>query len=142
MNRSDILVCVAAYFVIGAASVMGAKWYVNISAPISISNSDVVDIALDQCDEWESFHVPGISQPATIPAHDAALEDLAEVVGIVVQGQARAYQIDAMSMPAEAMSESGPEIEYFLTRHVVNDFVSGRCHKARPPASGPAGRFS
>jgi hypothetical protein len=55
---------------------------------------------------------PGIRVPPTRSAEKAGLADDAEIIGVCVEGQTRAYLIDAMSR--------GP------TSHVVNDILAGR----------------
>jgi hypothetical protein len=55
---------------------------------------------------------PGIRQPATSSVQDSALAEDAEVIGITVEGRARAYSVAALS--------GGP------AWHVVNDVVRGR----------------
>lgn len=55
---------------------------------------------------------PGVRLPPTRSAEKAGLEDDAEIIGVSVEGQTRAYLIDAMIR--------GP------TSHVVNDILAGR----------------
>jgi hypothetical protein len=55
----------------------------------------------------------------------ATIGDSAVVIGVVVAGEARAYSIDAMRMPPEAIGEDAPDIDYFMKRHVVNDLIGG-----------------
>jgi hypothetical protein len=60
----------------------------------------------------QRFSYPGIRQPQTRSAQEAALAEDAEVIGVLVGGKARAYSIAAMS--------KGPE------SHVINDVIAGR----------------
>jgi hypothetical protein len=55
-----------------------------------------------------SFSVPGIVQPAVEPATSAAVPDTAEIIGVVVNGCARAYCISEMHNPLA---------------HIVNDVI-------------------
>ncbi len=54
------------------------------------------------------FISPGIDQPPTRPALESGLDDGSMVIGIEVDGKARAYAASAMSSP---------------TQHIVNDLV-------------------
>ncbi len=55
--------------------------------------------------------IPGIRQPATLPADKVALDDDTPVIGIFAGGRARAYLLEAF--------ERGP------ASHLVNDVVGG-----------------
>ncbi len=57
------------------------------------------------------FSFPGIRQPRTRSAQEACLSEEAEVIGVCVQGKARAYSLAALSQ--------GPQ------SHVVNDMIAG-----------------
>lgn len=59
----------------------------------------------------QHFSYPGIRQPPTRSAQEASLPEDAEVIGVFVEGKARAYSIAAMS--------KGPE------SHVINDLLAG-----------------
>jgi hypothetical protein len=54
------------------------------------------------------FMTPGIDRPHAIPAAEADIDDDAEVIGIAVEGQSRAYLVKAMSG---------------MTTHIANDIV-------------------
>lgn len=58
-----------------------------------------------------AFTPSGLRTPPVLPAAKAGLPDEASVVGVVVDGKARAYAIQALSSPAQ---------------HVINDLVSER----------------
>jgi hypothetical protein len=60
---------------------------------------------------WRKVEGPGISRPPIRRAEDAKLPDDEEVIGIVVDGQARAYRVKAFDD---------------LSRHIVNDLVGDR----------------
>src|SRR5579883_1827462 len=53
-------------------------------------------------------HFEGLRQPETHRAQDAKLDDADEVMGVVVNGKARAYRLKTMMNPQE---------------HVINDLV-------------------
>jgi hypothetical protein len=77
-------------------------------------------------EEWESYQAPraepsdsdifivvsGIPMPPAQPASEAGLDEDAEVIGVCVGGQARAYAVASMG--------------FSPTRHVVNDMLGGR----------------
>lgn len=71
-----------------------------------------------------NLNVPGISVPAIYKADDVRLPEGASVLGIVVDGVARAYLVDALSMPVGHIvtGPNDPGIRE-LGRHVVNDQV-------------------
>lgn len=52
--------------------------------------------------------IPGITAPELTAAADATLPDESSIIGIVVQGEARAYAVDAMSA---------------VNAHVINDVI-------------------
>jgi hypothetical protein len=56
--------------------------------------------------------LPGIRQPPTQSVDEAELDDDAEVIGVCVQGRARAYEVASLAV--------SPKF------HVVNDVLSGR----------------
>src|SRR5262249_7607260 len=56
---------------------------------------------------WPFEHA-GVIQPSTVTAENASLRDREEVIGVEVNGKARAYRITAM---------------HDLTQHVVNDKI-------------------
>jgi Protein of unknown function (DUF3179) len=60
---------------------------------------------------WRKVEGPGISRPPTRRAADAKLADDEEVIGIVVDGKARAYRVRAFDQ---------------LERHIVNDLIGDR----------------
>jgi hypothetical protein len=76
----------------------------------------VVPASAFVCPTWQKpvgkTFWPGIQQPPTQSADEADLQDDAEVIGVCVEGRARAYEIAALS--------GGPEF------HVVNDLLAGR----------------
>jgi hypothetical protein len=55
---------------------------------------------------------PGIQQPPTRSPHEVGLTEDAKVIGVYVEGRARAYAIAALSRGA--------------TSHVINDVIAGR----------------
>jgi len=59
---------------------------------------------------------PGIRQPATHPAAAASLADEDEIIGVVVDGRARAYALSAFT----AIPTLGDP-----SQHVVNDLLAG-----------------
>jgi len=61
--------------------------------------------------------VSGIERPPMVPAAEAKLPADAAVIGVVVDGQARAYPLQRLSGMME---------------HVVNDLVAGRMGQMRP----------
>src|SRR5207244_3603110 len=58
---------------------------------------------------WK-FEAEGILRPPTVKADDAVLADDEEVIGVVVDGRARAYRLEALRRPPF---------------HIVNDLVAG-----------------
>ena len=60
---------------------------------------------------WKKVEGPGIRRPPTRRAEEAKLPDDEEVIGIVVDGKARAYRVRAFDD---------------LSRHIVNDLVGDR----------------
>jgi len=55
--------------------------------------------------------MPGVRQPRAVPALAAGLTDTDEVIGVVVNGKARAYAVQAMA--------GRPQ------NHVINDLIAG-----------------
>ena len=60
---------------------------------------------------WRKVEGPSISRPPTRRAEQAKLPDYEEVIGIVVNGKARAYRVKAFDDPS---------------RHIVNDLIGDR----------------
>jgi hypothetical protein len=60
---------------------------------------------------WRKVEGPSISRPPTRRAEQAKLPDYEEVIGIVVDGKARAYRVKAFDDPS---------------RHIVNDLIGDR----------------
>jgi hypothetical protein len=57
-----------------------------------------------------SFSLPGISSPPVVPANSASTTGTSEVIGVVVNGHARAYCVSEMQSPLS---------------HVINDMIDG-----------------
>jgi hypothetical protein len=57
---------------------------------------------------WRKIDLPGIIKPPTVPAHAARLRDDEEIIGIVVDGKARAYRLEALLDPKQ---------------HIINDLI-------------------
>lgn len=62
--------------------------------------------------------VPGIFLPELCPAHLAHVADISPVIGVVVNGEARAYLRDALEFYASNDRSD-------LSSHVINDVVGG-----------------
>ncbi len=71
--------------------------------------------------------VMGIRNPVTCPADRVDLPDDAVVMGVVVRDKARAYLLDALSIPVGTVVTQGVDDEgmRLLARHVVNDRLNG-----------------
>ena len=59
---------------------------------------------------WRKIDLPGIVQPPTVPADVARLNEDEEIIGIVVDGKARAYRLKALLDPQQ---------------HIINDLIDG-----------------
>jgi hypothetical protein len=79
----------------------------TISAPTSVSMYDMEKMM--RRERARLVDSPGIVQPVTIPGVSANLPDDAPVIGVVVEGQSRAYSEKALS--------GGP------SKHVINDLI-------------------
>jgi uncharacterized protein DUF3179 len=60
---------------------------------------------------WWKFDHEGISEPPVVAASAATLGDDEEILGVVVNGHARGYQLSALKQPLH---------------HIVNDVIAGR----------------
>ncbi len=76
----------------------------------------------DEFDEEEPFEmildVPGVRLPAMLASAQATIPESWKVIGVIVNGQARAYLMDAMGMPTEIGSDMSA-----IGHHVVNDLI-------------------
>jgi hypothetical protein len=61
--------------------------------------------------DWWKLEGPGISRPPVRREEEAGIADDEEVIGVVVDGKARAYRVKAFNDPS---------------RHVVNDLIGDR----------------
>jgi Protein of unknown function (DUF3179) len=59
---------------------------------------------------WRKIDLPGVIQPPTVSADVARLRDDEEIIGIVVDGKARAYRLKALLDPKQ---------------HIINDLIDG-----------------
>jgi hypothetical protein len=76
----------------------------------SARNAVTFDMRPEPPGSWFRAEANGVQTPPAVAAEAAGLDDAEEVVGVVVNGAARAYRLGALSDPR---------------RHVVNDLVGG-----------------
>jgi hypothetical protein len=62
--------------------------------------------------------IPGVCQPEFAGQHDPRISDATRVIGIVVNGQAEAFAVDALSMPLGQLFDRN-----LARRHVVNQLI-------------------
>ncbi len=99
---------------VGAFAVVAAAAYALESLALWSTRSGVtVDMRPEPPGSWLRAEADGVRTPpaeAAVAAEAAGLDDAEEVVGVVVNGAARAYRLGALRDPR---------------RHVVNDLVGG-----------------
>jgi hypothetical protein len=124
-NRWFLLLLAGCCLAATLLSTMLVRSYLQLGAPIRSLASETDDQLPEEPDAWESFEVPGVSFPPMTAASDSSLGDTVQVIGVVVNAEARAYLVSAMGIPPEAVSEQAPNIEHYMRLHVVNDLIGG-----------------
>lgn len=96
---------------LGVAGLVAAAAYaVEALALRSVRNDVTFDMRPEPPGSWLRAEADGVRTPPAVAPELAGLDDAEEVVGVVVNGVARAYRLDELSIPR---------------RHVVNDLVGG-----------------
>ena len=96
---------------VGAFAVVAAAAYALEAMALRSAQSGVTfDMRPELPGSWLRAEAAGIRTPPVVAAEAAGLDDAEEVVGVVVNGAARAYRLGALRDPR---------------RHVVNDLVGG-----------------
>ena len=96
---------------VGAFAVVAAAAYaLEALALRSARNGVTVDMRPEPPGSWLRAEADGVRTPPAVAAEAAGLDDAEEVVGVVVNGAARAYRLGALRDPRH---------------HVVNDLVGG-----------------
>jgi hypothetical protein len=96
---------------VGAFAVVAATAYaLEALALRSARNGVTYDMRPEPPGSWLRAEADGVRTPPAVAAEAAGLDDAEEVVGVVVNGAARAYPLGALGDPR---------------RHVVNDLVGG-----------------
>ena len=96
---------------VGAFAVVAATAYaLEALALRSARNGVTFDMRPEPPGTWLRAEADGVRTPPVVAAEAAGLDDAEEVVGVVVNGAARAYRLGALRDPR---------------RHVVNDLVGG-----------------
>ena len=96
---------------VGAFAVVAATAYaLEALALRSARNGVTYDMRPEPPGSWLRAEADGVRTPPAVAAEAAGLDDAEEVVGVVVNGAARAYRLGALSDPRH---------------HVVNDLVGG-----------------
>jgi hypothetical protein len=96
---------------VGAFAVVAAAAYaLEALALRSARNGVTFDMRPEPPRSWLRAEAAGVRTPQAVAAEAAGLDDAEEVVGVVVNGAARAYRLGALRDPR---------------RHVVNDLVGG-----------------
>jgi hypothetical protein len=119
--------CVAVCLLVGGVSVVAARWRSYTRSPITIlaNRTPEDEVNEDETDEWATLDVLGVCRPSLIAASQTEVAESSKVIGVVVNGQARAYLMSAMGIPGDALSEeSEVDLEWYLKRHVVNDVIA------------------
>ncbi len=92
------------------AVVAAASYTLETLALRSARNGVTFDMRPEPPGSWLRAEADGVRTPPTVAAEAAGLDDAEEVVGVVVDGAARAYRLGAFRDPRH---------------HVVNDMVGG-----------------
>jgi hypothetical protein len=96
---------------VGAFAVVAAAAYaLEALALRSARNGVTFDMRPEPPGSWLRAEAAGVRTPQAVAAEAAGLNDAEEVVGVVVNGAARAYRLGTLRDPR---------------RHVVNDLVGG-----------------
>lgn len=95
---------------VGAFAVVAAAYALEALALRSARNGVTFDMRPEPPGSWLRAEADGVRMPPVVAAEATGLDDAEEVVGVVVNGAARAYRLSALRDPR---------------RHVVNDLVGG-----------------
>jgi hypothetical protein len=96
---------------VGAFAVVAAAAYALEALALRSARNDVTfDMRPEPPGSWLRAEADGVRTPPAVAAEAAGLDDAEEVVGVVVNGAARAYRLGALRDPRH---------------HVVNDLVGG-----------------
>lgn len=93
------------------AAVIAAVYLVERAGLARDANAVGNGVGTPSSAAWWRVEGPGILRPGTVPAVVAAIGDDEEVLGVIVDGRARAYRLRAFSDPSS---------------HIVNDVIDGR----------------
>jgi hypothetical protein len=96
---------------VGAFAVVAAAAYALEALALRLARNGVTfDMRPEPPGSWLRAEADGVRTPHAVAAEAAGLDDAEEVVGVAVNGAARAYRLGALRDPR---------------RHVVNDLVGG-----------------
>jgi Protein of unknown function (DUF3179) len=105
LSKSRVALAALAALAVGAVVVLAAYWAERAAAKWPGAGPIIPSTGLELN---RRFQMKGIVRPPTVPADRAELREDDEVIGVMVDGKARAYQLKAL---------------YVGRHHVVNDLI-------------------
>ncbi len=124
-HRGCIGLCIVTGVLLLGVSIVAATWHHRIASSLPGLAARALDVPEEDEGAYDRlFDVPGISHPDLIPASQTNVADSSWVIGVEVNGQARAYTMMAMCMPIDAEMSEDHNLESDIKRHVVNDVIA------------------